>query len=99
MSHEFTILVNRINIFAQRGIKERLALFLLILNETYKHPGQFAEEAEITLNRNDLAGYTGTSVENLVRTLKVFKENGYIKTSGKSIFIEDFEALYALTGI
>lgn len=99
ISHEFTILVNRINIFAQRGIKERLALFLLILNETYKVPGQMSEEGEITINRNDLAGYTGTSVENLVRTLKTFKENNYIRTMGKSIYITDFEALYALSGV
>jgi CRP-like cAMP-binding protein len=99
LSHEFTLLLNRINIFAQRGIKERLALFLLILNETYRKPGQSNEEAEITVNRNDLACYTGTSVENLVRTLKVFKENNYVSTAGKSIFITDFEALYALTGI
>ncbi len=99
ISHEFTILVNRINIFAQRGIKERLALFLLLLNETYKTPGQLNEDAEILVNRNDLAGYTGTSVENLVRTLKVFKDNNYIRTHGKSIFISDFESLYSLTGI
>lgn len=99
ISHEFTVLVNRINIFAQRGIKERLALFLLILNETYKIPGQLSEEAEIMINRNDLASYIGTSVENLVRTLKMFKDSNFIRTSGKGIFINDFEALYALTGI
>jgi len=99
MSHEFTVLVNRINIFAQRGIKERLALFLLLLNETYRIPGQLNEDAEITVNRNDLASYTGTSVENLVRTLKVFKEQNYVRTNGKSIFIENFEALYTLAGI
>jgi CRP-like cAMP-binding protein len=99
ISHEFSILVNRINVFAQRGIKERLALFLLLLNETYKVPGQLTEESEITVNRNDLACYTGTSVENLVRTLKTFKENNYIRTNGKSIFITDFAALYNLTGI
>lgn len=99
MSHEFTTLVNRINVFAQRGIKERLALFLLILNETFKIPGQLAEESEITLNRNDLAAYTGTSVENLVRTLKMFRENGYVRVNGKTIYIENFEALFTISGL
>lgn len=98
MSHEFTVLINRINVFAQRGIKERLALFLLILNETYRQPGQIEEESEIHMNRNDLAAYTGTSVENLVRTLKTFRESGYVDVLGKSIFIRNFEALFTISG-
>lgn len=99
VSHEFTVLVNRINIFAQRSIKERLAYFLLILNDKYKLPGQISDEAEIKVNRSDLASYTGTSLENLVRTLKEFKTKNFIRTDGKSIYINDFESLYSLTGV
>ena len=99
VSHEFTVLVNRINIFAQRSIKERLAYFLLMLNDKYKLPGQISEEAEIKVNRSDLASYTGTSLENLVRTLKDFKNKNFIRTDGKSIYINDFESLYSLTGV
>ena len=99
VSQEFTLLVNRINIFAQKGIKERLALFLLILNEKYKIPGQLNDDAEIIVNRGDLAAYIGTSIENVVRTLKQFKENNYICTEGKSIFITDFESLFLMTGL
>jgi CRP-like cAMP-binding protein len=99
ISHEFTVLVNRINIFAQRSIRERLAFFLLILNEKYKLPGQISDESEIRVNRSDLASYTGTSLENLVRTLKEFKNKNFIRTDGKSIYVNDFEALYSLTGV
>lgn len=99
ISHEFTVLVNRINIFAQKSIKERLAYFLLILNDKYKIPGQLTDEAEIKVNRSDLASYTGTSLENLVRTLKEFKNKNFIRTDGKSIYINDFESLYSLTGV
>lgn len=99
VSHEFTVLVNRINIFAQKSIKERLAYFLLILNDKYKLPGQLSDEAEIKVNRSDLASYTGTSLENLVRTLKEFKNKNLIRTDGKSIYINDFESLYSLTGV
>jgi CRP-like cAMP-binding protein len=97
--HEVTVLGNRINIFAQRSIKERLAYFLLILNQKYKAPGQITEESEIKVNRSDLASYTGTSLENLVRTLKDFRTKNYIRTDGKSIYINDFDALYSLTGV
>lgn len=99
ISHELTVLSNRINIFAQKSIKERLAFFLLTLNEKYKLPGQISDEAEIKVNRSDLASYTGTSLENLVRTLKDFKTKNLIRTNGKSIFINDFDALYSLTGM
>lgn len=99
ISHEYTVLVNRINIFAQRSIRERLAYFLLVLNDKYKTPGQLADEAEIRVNRSDLASYTGTSLENLVRTLKEFKNKNLIRTNGKSIYINDFDSLYSLTGV
>ncbi|WP_317899908.1 Crp/Fnr family transcriptional regulator [Aurantibacillus circumpalustris] len=99
VSHEFTVLVNRINIFAQRSIKERLAYFLLVLNDKYKLPEQSNEQAEIKVNRSDLASCTGTSLENLVRTLRDFKDQNFIRTDGKSIYITDFEALYSLTRV
>ena len=99
VNHEFTVLVNRFTVFAQRGIKERLALSLLLLNEKFKLQNQIIEESEIKINRTDLANFAGTSLENLVRTLRTFEEKKYIRTIGKSIFIENFEALYVLTGI
>lgn len=97
--HEYNVLANRISIFAQKSIKERLAFFLLILNEKYKLPGQSNQDAEIKVNRSDLASYIGTSLENLVRTLKDFKTKCIIRTDGKSIFINDFDTLYSLTGM
>lgn len=99
MSHDYTVFVNKLNFFAKRRIKERLALFLLLLNEKFKSQGQSPEEAEIKVSRMDLANFTGTSIENLVRMLKQFKEKEYIRTEGKSIFIHDFEALYTLSGV
>lgn len=99
VSHEFSVLVNRINIFAQRSIKERLAYFLLVLNDKYKRPGQMNDQSEIKVNRSDLASCTGTSLENLVRTVKDFKEQNFIRTDGKSIYITNFEALYSLTKV
>lgn len=99
VGHEFTALVNRINIFAQKNIKERLALFLLLLNQVYKTPDQISDISEIKLNRGDLASFIGTSIENLVRTIKVFKENNYIHTNGKSIYINDVDALLNISGL
>lgn len=99
LCHEFTVLTNRINVFAQRGIKERLALALLILNEKYRTVDSVNNKSEIKMTRTDLANYVGTSLENLVRTILFFKERQLISTKGKSIFIENFENLFILSGI
>ncbi len=99
LSHEFTVLTNRMNVFAQRKIKEKLALALLILNEKFRTSNGEFTASEIKLNRTDLANFVGTSLENLVRTLNYFKEKGLIKTKGKSIFIENFENLFILSAI
>ncbi len=99
LSHEFTVLTNRMNVFAQRGIKERLALALLILNEKYKSENSVDDISEIILTRTDLANFVGTSLENLVRTLNYFKQKELISTRGKSIFIHIFENLFILSAI
>ncbi|MBS1685415.1 MAG: Crp/Fnr family transcriptional regulator [Bacteroidetes bacterium] len=99
LSSEFTVLVNRINLFAQRGIKERLAFALLLLNEKYHHPNAILPESDIRLSRIDLANYIGTSPETLVRTLRTFQEKNLIRVKGRSITILNFESLLILSGI
>jgi CRP-like cAMP-binding protein len=95
---EYAALTNMINIFTRKSIKERTAYFLLVLNEKYRLPGQVIEESEITVSRIDLASYIGSSLENLVRTIREFKDKNYIRLYGKSIYINDFSALHALMG-
>jgi len=99
VSDEFTVLTNRINIFAQRGIKERLSLALLLLNKKYTEPHTTEYFSEIMLSRKDLADYVGTSIENIVRTIQYFKQKKLIKTMGKSIVITHPENLLILSGI
>jgi CRP-like cAMP-binding protein len=85
LSHEFTVLVNRIATFSQRTAKERIALSLLIVNEAYgKHGGG---TGEITLSRADLAAFAGTTGETLARILTRFKSEKIVKASGRKLFI------------
>lgn len=99
MSHEFTVLTNRMNVFAQRSIRERLALALLILNETFKTELCGSKPSEILINRGDLAAFIGTVPETLTRTISYFKERKFIRVNGKSIWVKDFENLFILSGI
>lgn len=87
LSHEFTVWINRISAFGQKGLKERIALALLILNEKYKKKGKEHRSSEITLSREDFANYVGTSKEPLVRALRNFKDEKLIRTKGTKIIV------------
>ena len=88
MSHEFGVLVNTITILAQKPLRERLALYLLILK------GKYAEqEGDILLPREDLANIVGTARESMGRLLKEFKEENLISIENKIIRLHDLSKL------
>ncbi|MFT4537477.1 MAG: CRP-like cAMP-binding protein [Saprospiraceae bacterium] len=91
MSHEFGVLVNTITILAQRTLRERLALYLLILNERYYN--EETKQAIINLRREDLANIIGTARESLGRLLKDFKEEKLIQIDKRTIKISNVKEL------
>ena len=97
--HESVILINRINLYAQRGIRERLAFALLILNEKFKSSNSKTETANINISRTNLAAFVGTSIDVISRNVKFYVEKKVIRTYGKNIYIVDFEYLYKASGI
>ncbi|MEP1096322.1 MAG: Crp/Fnr family transcriptional regulator [Cyclobacteriaceae bacterium] len=84
MSHEFGVLVNTITVLAQKPLRERLALYLMILEEKYR-----SDQPGIVLPREDLANIVGTARESLGRLLKEFKEEALISIENKEIQILD----------
>lgn len=99
MSHEFTILINHINIFAQKGIRGRLAFALLVLNEKYKSPNSKMQASNIKVSRTNLAAYIGSSIDVVSRNLKYLSEIKVIRVYGKSIHINDFDHLFKISGV
>ncbi|MFK7950963.1 MAG: Crp/Fnr family transcriptional regulator [Saprospiraceae bacterium] len=91
MSHEFGVLVNTITILAQKNLRERLALYLLLLHRRYEEKGK--HKTQINLPREDLANIIGTARESLGRLLKEFKEDNLIRVQGRAIEVIDFEKL------
>lgn len=89
MSHEFGVLVNTITTLAQKNLRERLALYLLVLHERYYDEQK--STSEINLPREDLANIIGTARESLGRLLKEFKEDGLISINRRTIEIIDFD--------
>ncbi len=93
LSHEFFVLANSIALFAQRSVRERFAMQLVLMREKYKEnftPGMFVE---INMSREDLASLVGTARENILRILKDFREEGILETKGRKIIIKDINKL------
>ncbi len=97
LSHEFAVLVNNLSVQAQRSVRERLALQLIVLREKYKSDFKTGEFVEINMGREDLANLVGTARENIVRILSDFKEEGIIKTMGRKIIVTDVKKLIEIS--
>lgn len=76
---------------AQKSVRERLAAALLILDDIYG-------EEMINLSREDMANFVGTATETLIRLLKDFKDEGFIRTHVRKIEVLDKEGLIFLAG-
>jgi CRP-like cAMP-binding protein len=87
LSHEFAVLANGLTIHAQKSVRERLALQLIVLREKYKVNLAPGMPVEINLSRDDLASLVGTARENVVRMLSEFREEGIVETKGRKIIV------------
>lgn len=96
LSHEFAVLANSLSMFAQKSVRERLALQLIVLREKYKVDFQPGKPVEINMSRDDLANLVGTARENIVRVLGEFKEANILQTQGRKIIVLDVTKLIAI---
>ncbi|MBS1918170.1 MAG: Crp/Fnr family transcriptional regulator [Bacteroidetes bacterium] len=93
LAHEFAVLINNLTLFAQKPVRERLALQLVVLREKYKTNFQPGMPVEINMSRDDLASLVGTARENIVRMLTEFKRDGILETRGRKIIVMDVKKL------
>jgi CRP-like cAMP-binding protein len=93
LSHEFAVMANSLTMFAQKSVRERLALHLIVLREKYKVNFKTGMPVEINMSRDDLASLVGTARENVVRVLTEFKDQGILITQGRKIIVHDVGAL------
>jgi CRP-like cAMP-binding protein len=98
LSHEFAVLSNSISVFAQRSVRERLAIALIVLRERFKKDNSQNKEIVIDISRKDLSNIVGTANENVVRVLKEFKIADILQTQGRKIFIKDINKLIEISG-
>lgn len=99
LSHEFTVFIHSTTVFAQKTVRERLGLALLMLKEKYSKKENSESLVEITISRDDLANIIGTAKETLVRLLREFKDDRIIATKGRTIFILDPAKLVKIANV
>ncbi len=87
LSKEFSVWINKMTIFSQHSVKDKVALSLLILNKVYQWNDDSSKSVFISINRDDFAGFVGTAKETLVRMLRIFKDEKIITTKGTKIII------------
>ena len=92
LGHEFRVFVNKISLFAQKPVSERVALALLVLNEKFNEHPEYVMMLNFT--REDLASYIGTATESLIRQLKALKDARAISIKGRKIIIEETDLLW-----
>ena len=97
LSHEFTVLSNSITIFAQRPVRERLAIALIVLREKFKKGTPEGQPIAINISREDIASMAGTTRENVVRLLREFKDDKLIETQGRKIRVLDIKKMIAVS--
>jgi CRP-like cAMP-binding protein len=96
LSHEFAVLANSLSMFAQKSVRERLALQLIVLREKYKVGFRQGMPVEINMSRDDLANLVGTARENVVRVLTEFKGDGIVETKGRKIIVLNVQKLISI---
>jgi CRP-like cAMP-binding protein len=80
-----------------KPVKVRVAEALLLLHRAYMDL-ETNPKGIIMLSRKELASYCGTVKETLLRTLKVFKEEGLVETEGTAIEITNLSGLVRVCG-
>lgn len=94
LAKEFAVWTNRLTVFQNFPVKQRLLLALLVLNEQYSLSGM--PEGQITITRTELSEYVGASLETIVRVLNQLKSNGLVQIQGRRITLSDPLSLVTL---
>ncbi|HOK98488.1 MAG TPA: Crp/Fnr family transcriptional regulator [Bacteroidales bacterium] len=95
LGHEFGVLSNIIASNAQRNIRQRVAIALLIFGEKMNLNEQSHRSFKVP--RKEIAGMVAASVESIVRVLRQFQKEGIISIKGRKITIHDEQALLKIS--
>tara|TARA_Y100000031_G_scaffold131469_1_gene151843 strand:- start:975 stop:1676 length:702 start_codon:yes stop_codon:yes gene_type:complete len=79
---------------SRRTAEQRLAAFLVSLSSRFRQRGFSGTEFRLSMSRHDIANYLGLAAETVSRLFKRLKEHHLVFVNGRTIIIQDFEALH-----
>ena len=94
---EIRTLMQRVESFAFRNVRQRLAMTILDESQRQRSNGQPADEIRIT--QQELAGLVGASRESISRTMSRLEKDGLVETRRGRILILNRYQLAQLSGI
>ena len=94
MAREITTDQSMLLQLSRRTAEQRLAAFLVSLSTRFRQRGFSGTEFRLSMSRHDIANYLGLAAETVSRLFKRFKENHLASVNGRTIIIQDFEALH-----
>ena len=83
---------------ARHGVEQRVAVFLLNLSKRWSQRGFSAQRFTLTMTRDDIASYLGTSAETVTRAFVTLRDSGLLKVESRNIQIVDLDALIERSG-
>jgi CRP/FNR family transcriptional regulator len=90
--HEIQLLMG------QKGMEERLALFLVNLSLRHQERGFSATEFNLSMSRYDIANFLGVAAETVSRSLSRFEKEGLVKVDRKLVRVLDLPRLRLIAG-
>ncbi len=96
MSRELSHDQDQLMLLGGSSADKRLAAFLVGMSERFQERGFSATEFNLTMSRQDVAGYLGMAVETVSRLLTRFGEEGLVDVQRKHIALLDLERLEQL---
>lgn len=99
LSNEVMGLTAIITDLAQKHVRERTAVALVMLRDVYKNGSNDTDPVDISLTREILANIVGTATETLIRILRDFKEEGLIESKGRKLTVIKIKTLERIGGI
>ena len=79
--------------FSQRSVRERIAINILNLNDSFGVKSNNEILIDVPLSREDMANMVGTATETVIRILSEFRKEGMVNFNGKKMTITNINNL------
>ena len=98
LAGEIAMQQNMMLVLGSMSAEQRLASFLLELRGRFQARGDAVAELHLSMTREDIGSYVGSTLETVSRVFSRFHERGLISVKGKHIGLLDIAALQRLAG-